>query len=71
LAALEARLVLDDGITNAAEGEPGEIWIRGPNVIKGYLTNPSATTDAITPDGWFKTGDIAVVDRDGHFFIID
>ncbi|KAF8507891.1 AMP binding protein [Hysterangium stoloniferum] len=71
LSNVEARLVLDDGITDAGEGVPGEIWIRGPNVMKGYLNNPSATTDAITPDGWFKTGDIAVVDKDGHFFIID
>ncbi|KAF8523463.1 AMP binding protein [Hysterangium stoloniferum] len=68
---VEARLVLDDGQTDAAEGESGEIWVRGPNVMKGYLNNPTATRDAITSDGWFKTGDMALVDEDGYFTIVD
>ena len=38
----------------------GELWIRGPNVMKGYLNNPSATQDCLTEDGWFKSGDIGM-----------
>jgi long-chain acyl-CoA synthetase len=49
----------------------GEIAIRGHNVMKGYWRRPDATADAIDPDGWFKTGDIATVDEDGYFFIVD
>ena len=43
----------------------------GPSVMKGYLNNPKATENAITPDGWFKTGDIAVVDNEGFFTVVD
>jgi len=71
---LEARLVVDgdgDGNIDAEEGQPGEIWIKGPTVMKGYLNNPTATADAITPDGWFKTGDIAIRDKDGFYSIVD
>ncbi|CAE6437667.1 unnamed protein product [Rhizoctonia solani] len=67
---LEARLVAEDG-TDAKEGEPGEFWLRGPTVMKGYLNNPTATANSITPDGWFKTGDIAVRDSEGFFTIVD
>ncbi|KAJ7039081.1 AMP binding protein [Mycena alexandri] len=69
---LEARLVDDDeGKVDAAAGEPGELWIRGKTVMKGYLNNPSATKNAITPDGWFKTGDVAIRDKDGFYYIVD
>lgn len=71
---LQARLVVDgdgDGNIDAEEGQPGELWIRGPTVMKGYHNNPAATRDAITKDGWFKTGDIAVRDKDGFYFIVD
>ncbi|CAE6488969.1 unnamed protein product, partial [Rhizoctonia solani] len=67
---LEARLVAEDG-TDAKDGEPGEFWLRGPTVMKGYLNNPSATANSITPDGWFKTGDIAIRDSEGFFTIVD
>ena len=67
---LEARLVNDD-VNEAAEGESGELWIRGPTIMKGYLNNKEATTNSITPDGWFKTGDIAVRDKDGYWYIVD
>ncbi|KAI0783030.1 AMP binding protein [Abortiporus biennis] len=70
LANEEARLVNDD-VDDAKEGEPGELWIRGPNIMKGYLNNQAATKDSITPDGWFKTGDVAVRDSEGYFFIVD
>ncbi|KAF7321573.1 AMP binding protein [Mycena kentingensis (nom. inval.)] len=69
---LEARLVEDeDGLVDAKEGQPGELWIRGPTVMKGYLNNPTATANAITPDKWFKTGDIAIRDPEGFYTIVD
>jgi acyl-CoA synthetase (AMP-forming)/AMP-acid ligase II len=69
---LEARLVLDtDGLADAKEGESGELWIRGPSVMKGYLNNPEATEETITPDKWFKTGDIAIRDKEGFYWIVD
>ena len=50
--------------------EPGELWVKGPQVMKGYLNRPDATAEAIE-DGWFKTGDIATVDEAGYFRIVD
>jgi long-chain acyl-CoA synthetase len=49
----------------------GEIAIRGHNVMKGYWNRPEATAEAIDEDGWFRTGDMAKVDEDGYFFIVD
>ena len=48
----------------------GEVWVRGPNVMRGYWNDPAATAAALTPDGWFKTGDLARIDDDGYFWII-
>jgi acyl-CoA synthetase (AMP-forming)/AMP-acid ligase II len=55
----------------AAEGERGELWIRGPQVMRGYLNNPDATAATVDSDGWLHTGDVATVDADGHFQIVD
>ena len=52
-------------------GEDGEIWIRGAQVMKGYLNNPEATALTTDSDGWLHTGDIGHVDDDGHYFIVD
>jgi 4-coumarate--CoA ligase len=49
----------------------GELWIRGPQVMKGYLNNPSATEVTIDPDGWLKSGDIASIDSEGFVSIVD
>ena len=54
-----------------ADGEPGEIWCRGFNVMRGYLDNPQETARAITADGWLKTGDVGVMDADGYVRITD
>lgn len=67
----EARLVDPVSGEDAAPDEPGEIWIRGPQVMKGYLGNPEATSAAIDADGWLRSGDIAVVSADGVFRIVD
>jgi acyl-CoA synthetase (AMP-forming)/AMP-acid ligase II len=56
---------------DAMDGEPGELLIRGPQVMKGYLNNPRATARTIDPDGWLHTGDIARVDPDGSTRIVD
>jgi long-chain acyl-CoA synthetase len=52
-------------------GDPGEIWVRGPNVFPGYWQDPEATAAVLTPDGWLRTGDIAVVDDDGFLSLVD
>ena len=56
---------------DAAPGEPGELCIRGPNVMKGYWKNPEATAKAMTADGFFRSGDVARMDEDGFVFIVD
>ena len=62
--------VVDDNDHEVPRGEPGEIVIRGPNVMKGYWERPDATAEVIR-DGWFHTGDMATEDEDGYFFIVD
>ncbi|KAL8944527.1 MAG: hypothetical protein Q9216_000437 [Gyalolechia sp. 2 TL-2023] len=52
-------------------GEVGELWIKGPNIFKGYLNNPEGTKNALTNDGFFKTGDVGYQDQNGNFFITD
>jgi long-chain acyl-CoA synthetase len=69
LAGVEFKLVDDDG-EEVAVGEIGEILIKGHNVMKGYWNKPEATAEAIK-DGWFATGDMAKVDDDGYYFIVD
>jgi long-chain acyl-CoA synthetase len=66
---VEVRLVTDDG-TTVGPGEVGEIVIRGENVMKRYWNRPDATAEAIR-DGWFHSGDLARVDEDGYYFIVD
>ncbi|GAA0927999.1 hypothetical protein GCM10009574_033650 [Streptomyces asiaticus] len=66
---VEFMPVADDG-TTAGRGEVGEIAIRGENVMRGYWNRPDATAEAIR-DGWFHSGDLARVDEDGYYFIVD
>ena len=67
---VEVRAVGPDG-RQVATGEAGEIWVRGFNVMQGYLDDPEATAEAITPDGWLKTGDIGVLNEAGYLKITD
>ncbi|MDX3834944.1 AMP-binding protein [Streptomyces europaeiscabiei] len=71
LPSTQARLV--DPVTglDAAAGEPGEVWIRGPQVMKGYFGRPEDTDALVDGDGWLHTGDIARVDENGNWFIVD
>ncbi len=63
--------VADDDRRTLPQGEVGEIAIRGHNVMKSYWRRPEATAEAFDADGWFYTGDLARVDEDGYFFIVD
>ncbi|NNE96267.1 MAG: AMP-binding protein [Acidimicrobiales bacterium] len=64
------RIVSPDGVDQAAD-EVGELWVKGPQVMKGYLNNPEATAATIDQDGWLHTGDVARIDDDGHMYIVD
>jgi long-chain acyl-CoA synthetase len=66
---VEMKVVDDDG-RDLPQGEVGEIVIRGHNVMKGYWDKPDATSETLR-DGWLHTGDMAKVDEDGYFFIVD
>ena len=67
----EAKIMNDEGTAEVPLGERGEIWYRAPNVMRGYWRNEKATQETLTPDGWLKTGDIAYVDENGFFYIVD
>ncbi|MFF1507948.1 AMP-binding protein [Streptomyces sp. NPDC058326] len=72
LPSTEMRILsLDDPSKDAAPGEEGEVAIRGPQVMKGYLGRPDATAAMIDDDGWVHTGDIGRVDADGWLFVVD
>jgi long-chain acyl-CoA synthetase len=62
---------LTDPDVDAAPGEPGELCIRGPNVMKGYWKNDAATAKSMTKDGFFRSGDVAKMDGEGFVFIVD
>jgi long-chain acyl-CoA synthetase len=65
----QMKIVAPDGIP-VDDGELGEIVVKGPNVMAGYLRNPDATAKTVR-DGWLHTGDVGYVDSDGYFFIVD
>ncbi|CCG01244.1 4-coumarate--CoA ligase family protein [Blastococcus saxobsidens] len=67
----ECRLIDPGTGQDAAEGERGELWIRGPQVMKGYLNNPDATAGTVDSEGWLHTGDVAVVDANGCYTVVD
>jgi long-chain acyl-CoA synthetase len=70
LPGVDVRLVDADG-GDVLPGDPGEIWVRGPNVFPGYWRDPDATGRALTRDGWLRTGEVAVADDDGELSLVD
>jgi long-chain acyl-CoA synthetase len=68
---VELKIVGEDGDTAVPNGEVGEIWVRSPQVMKGYWNRPEETEKSITSDGWFKSGDAGYLDDDGYLFIHD
>lgn len=64
------KLVDPETSKEVADGERGEIWVQGPNVMKGYWRNEKATKETLV-DGWLRTGDIAYQDKHGHYFVVD
>jgi long-chain acyl-CoA synthetase len=67
----DVRLVdVDEGLVDVKQGEPGEILIKGPSVMQGYWNNPEETANQLK-DGWLSTGDIAQMDEEGYFYIVD
>lgn len=67
----DVRLVsVDNGVDEVKRGEPGEILIKGPTVMRGYWNNPEETANQLT-DGWLHTGDIGQMDEDGYIYIVD
>lgn len=67
---MTAKYMSEDG-EELPQGQVGELWLAGPNIFKGYLNNPTGTANALTSDGYFKTGDVGYQDPDGNFFITD
>jgi acyl-CoA synthetase (AMP-forming)/AMP-acid ligase II len=67
----EVRVVDPDSLEDVPEGEQGELWFRSKQLMKEYLNKPEATSEAITKDRWFRTGDIGRVDKDGYIFVED
>ena len=66
----ESRIVDANG-HDLGINQPGELWVRGPQVMKGYLNNPEATAATIDADGWLHTGDVAIIDAHHHVTIVD
>lgn len=69
LEGVEVRLVDSDG-ADALGGDPGEVWVRGPNVFSGYWGESEASASVLTDDGWLRTGDVAVADADGWLTLV-
>ncbi len=67
----ETRIVDPETGEDQGVGERGELWVRGPQVMTGYLNNPEATAETLDSDGWLHTGDVAIVDEHGHVSIVD
>lgn len=67
----ECRIVDTEEGVDQTVGGVGELWVRGPQVMSGYLNNPEATAQTIDADGWLHTGDVGFIDEDGHLTIVD
>lgn len=67
----EIKIIDVDTGETLNRGAKGEVCVRGPQIMKGYLNKPDATANTIDAEGWLHTGDIGYADDDGHFFIVD
>ena len=66
----QCRIVAENGDSLGVD-EVGELWVKGPQVMLGYLNDPDSTAEILDADGWLRTGDVARIDADGHMFIVD
>ena len=67
----EGRMIDPETGKDVPTGQPGEVWVRGPQVMKGYLNNPEATARTVDAEGWLHTGDIGTMDSDGYLTVVD
>jgi acyl-CoA synthetase (AMP-forming)/AMP-acid ligase II len=67
----QCRIVDPETGQDLEAGKEGELWVKGPQVMIGYLNNEEATKSTLTEDGWLKTGDVSIIDSDGYMFIVD
>ena len=68
---IEIKFVDIETLKEVKQGERGEIWARGPNIMKGYWNKPKATEETLTKDGWLRTGDVGMVNEKGEIFVVD
>ncbi|KAJ6688319.1 LONG-CHAIN-FATTY-ACID--COA LIGASE [Salix koriyanagi] len=68
---MEARIVDPETGEALGLGQRGELWLRGPTVMKGYVGDEKATAETLLPDGWLKTGDLCYFDSEGFLYIVD
>lgn len=64
-------VIVDEEGEQTRQGDPGELWVKGPNVFAGYLDEPEATERTLRNGGWLRTGDIGVIDEDGNLYLVD
>ncbi|KAM3381280.1 4-coumarate-CoA ligase-like 9 [Capsicum galapagoense] len=68
---LEAKIVDPDSGESLPPGQRGELWLRGPTIMKGYVGDKQATSATLDPEGWLKTGDLCYFDKDGFLYVVD
>jgi acyl-CoA synthetase (AMP-forming)/AMP-acid ligase II len=68
---IEMRMIDPETGKDVPSGQAGEVWVRGPNVMRGYLNNPEATARTVDADGWLHTGDIGIADDEGYLTVVD
>ncbi|XP_057820940.2 probable CoA ligase CCL5 [Cryptomeria japonica] len=67
----DAKIVDPDSGLALPPNQRGELWLRGPTIMKGYFSNPEATTSALDENGWLRTGDFCYIDNEGYVFVVD